>query len=94
MTAGEHPLDGVLTRAQPIERAVEGVGIGGADREVLPQAGIGEVAAALQLRGGAQHAGDDEGEGEVALPAGRPEQLGQAQSAGLPVDGDRVPVRQ
>src|SRR5665647_1375108 len=94
VAAGERAFDGVLARPQPIEGAVEGVGIAGADREVLPQAGIGKVAAALQLGGGTQHAGDDEGEGEVPLPTGGTEDLRQAQSPGLPVDGDRIPVGQ
>jgi len=94
VAAGERALDGVLARPQPVEGAIQGVAVAGAYLKVLPQAGIGEVAATGQLGGGAQHAGADEGEGQFALAAGGPEDLGEAQGPGLPIDGDRIPVGQ
>jgi len=91
---GELALDRVLPGGQPVHRRIGLVGGGMLDAEVGPERHIAPPGQRGQLRARRDHAGDDQRQGQVTLPAGRAEQRGQAEPAGHRVHGGDVPVRQ
>ena len=92
--AGELALDRVLPGGQPVHRRVRLVGGGVLDAEVGAERHIAPPGQRGQLRARRHDPRHDHGQGDVAVPAGRAEQRGQAEPAGHRVHGGDVPVRQ
>jgi len=94
MAAGKLPLDVVLLLAEPVHRGVALIGGSVDHAQVGGQGGVGPPAGGGQLGRRLQHPGHDQRQRQIALPAWRAEQAGQAQLAdGLPDQRD-VAVRQ
>ena len=91
--AGEPALDRVLASLQPVNCRVRLVGGGVPDAQVGAERDIAPPGQGGQLGARCHDPGDDQGQGQVALAAGRPEQRGQAERAGHRVHGGDVPVR-
>ena len=92
--AGELLLDRVLPGLQPVHRRVGLVGGGAGDAEVGAERHVAPPGEGGKLRARAGDPGDDQGQGQVPLAAGRAEEPGQAELAGHRVDGGDVPVGQ
>jgi hypothetical protein len=92
--AGEFLLDRLLPVLQPVHRGVGFVGGRVFDAEVGAEGRVRPPGDRGQLRAGVHDAGDDQGQGNVALPPGGTEQRGQAELRGHRVNRGDVPVRQ
>ena len=92
--AGEPRLDGVLPGLQPVHRRVHVVGRRRLDAEVGAECRVGPPGEGGQFRSRVRDAGDDQGEREVALRAGRAEQPREPQFRGHRPGGGDVAVRQ
>ena len=99
MTAGQGFLDAPLAGQQPVHGGIEFLLVGIRQAEGLAQRRRGglfaQSARGGQLGAGVDHAGDDEGHHQVALPAGPSvDDLVQADPAQRAQDGSDVTVRE
>ena len=94
VAAGEALLDGVLPGLQPVHRRVHVVGRRVLDAEVGAERRVGPPGQRGQLRARVRDAGDDEGQREVALRAGRAEEPRQPEFRGHRQGGGDVAVGQ
>ncbi len=90
----ELALDRVLPVGQPVHRGIDLVGARVGHAQIHPEGGVGPPGQRGQLRTGSDHPRDDQRQGDVAFPARRPQQRGQAQRVRHRRDGGHVPVRQ
>ena len=91
---GELAFDGVLAAHQPVHRGVDLVGGGAGHIQINAQGAIGPPSQGGQLAGGPHHPGDDQRQHQIACPARRPQQAGQAQLVRHRRDRRHVSVRQ
>ena len=90
----ELALDRLLAVGQPVHRGIDLVGARAGHAQIHPEGGVGPPGQRGQFRARTQHPRDDQREGDVARPARRPQQCGQAQRVRHRRDGGHVPVRQ
>ena len=93
VAAGQFRLDGVLPVLQPVHRGVDVIGGRLRDAEVAAQGGVTPPGQGGQLGAGPDHPGDDQGQGQVPVPARGAQQRGQALLHCGRVHGGDVPVR-
>ena len=87
-------LDRVLPLGEPVHRGVDLVGGRAGHAQIHPEGGVGPPGQRGQFRLRPHHPRDDQREHDVARPARRPQQRGQAQLARHRRDRGHVPVRQ
>ena len=94
VTGREPGLDRVLAVLQPVHRGVDVIGGRPGHAEVGAQGGVVPPGQGGQLGAGLDHAGDDQGQGQVPLAARWAQQRGQPQLGGHRVHGGGVAMRQ
>jgi hypothetical protein len=82
-----------LLVGQPVQRRIHLVPAGIVDAEVGGQGGVGPPAPGRQLRGGADHPGDQQRERHITHPPGFAQQAREPEPAGHGVHCGHMPVR-